>query len=208
MALSFLSSIGSALGTAGSAASGLAGPLGSIMSIFSALKGGDKVKQPESERYAISLLKALGTPGNSYVKQMQDEEMNNLFSGFESDIMSKILADRREKALGRSGVFFDPERRDENISQQISRGTPMLKQQAHQNAIQRILQAAGVGSYGQAQTKRDQLNFAGEAAQKDTMNAMGGYGGMLSQGTNALQNILKVFQGKTSPSSNGVIYWD
>jgi hypothetical protein len=206
--LEFLGSMAGGLGSAGSTLGSLAGPVGNIMSIFQALKGPEKVKQPASERYAISLLKALGTPGNSYVKQMQDEEFQNLFSGVRGDIMEKVLADRRERAMGRAGVFFDPERRDENIYQQISRGTPMLKQQASQNAIQRILQAAGVGTYGQSETKRDQLNFAAQAAQKDTMNAMGGYGGMISKGTDALQNILRTFQGKTTQSPNGVIYWD
>jgi hypothetical protein len=207
MALPFLSSLGTALSTAGQ----VAGPIGTILSAFG-IGGGKKQKEApmsEAERQSIALLMALGQPGNSLVKSMQDDELANLHSGFLSDINEKVLADRRENSMGRAPVFFDPERRDENIASQISRGTPMLKQQAHQNAIQRILQAAGVGGFAPMQQNRINAGLKAQAAEKDTLLAQGGIGGLLGKGTQGLQQILAALSGNTTRTGNGnTIYWD
>jgi hypothetical protein len=207
MVLPFLATIGSALGTAGK----MAGPLGSIMSIFSSLKGGNAQAPPmsDAERYSIKLLKALGQPNNSYVKSMEDAEFRDLREGVLSDINEKVLADRREGLMGRSPVFFDPERRDENIYSQVTRGTPALQQMAKQNAINRILTAAGVGNFAGAQDKRISSGLNAQAAQKESLLSQGGMGGLFNQGGDALSQLMKIFQGNTSQTRNGqTIYWD
>jgi hypothetical protein len=201
-----LGGLGGTLGTLGQ----LAGPVGSILSIFGG--GGNKAGPPpmsEAERYSISLLKALGQPNNSYVKSMEDAEFKNLREGVLSDINEKVLADRREGLMGRSPVFFDPERRDENIYSQITRGTPALQQMARSNAVSRILSAAGVGNFAGAQDKRISSGLNAQAAQKEASLSQGGLGGMLGQGGNALSQIMKILQGNTSQTGSGsVIYWD
>jgi hypothetical protein len=167
-----------------------------VMQILGAFKGSDKPKiqpMPESERYAISLLKALAEPNNSLLKQIQAEEFRGLRSGVQSDIKSKVLADRRENSMGRAPVFFDPERADENINYQISRGTPLLQQQSQQNAIQRILQAAGVGGYAGAESYRQQNYYGALAEQSKGKILQGGVTGRIGQGTDALQKILDIF---------------
>lgn len=171
--------------------------IGPIQQILGAIRGPEKPKmqpQPQSERYAISLLKALTDPNNSLLKSIQEEEFQGLRSGVQSDIKSKVLADRREQSMGRAPVFFDPERADENINYQISRGTPMLQQQSQQNAIQRILKAAGVGNYAGAESDRQQNFYAALGEQKKGELLQGGITGRLGQGNDALMQILKIFQ--------------
>lgn len=183
MALDFLNTISQAVGP--------------IQQILGAIRGPQKPKiqpQPAAEKYAMSLLRALADPGNSLLKSIQQEEFQNLRSGQQSDIKSKVLADRREQSMGRSPVFFDPERADENISYQISRGTPLLQQQAHQNAIQRILKAAGVGDYAGAESDRMQNYFAALGENEKTNALQGGITGRIGQTNDALQQILKIFQ--------------
>ncbi len=107
----------------------------------------------------MSYLQALAEPNNSLVKSLTDSNFQNLRSGQQMDINSKVLADRREQAMGRAPVYFDPERAGENINYQISRGTPMLQQQAQQNAINQILQAAGVGKFATNADTRQQNNL-------------------------------------------------
>lgn len=224
MALDFLSSI--AQGEWGKGLEGLsgtinsaAGPLQQILNAFGKKKTqsapslreqiesmATNFPQSEAERQAISLLQAIGQPGNSYVKALQDEEFQNLRGGVQSDIKSKVLADRREQSMGRSPVFFDPERADENINYQISRGTPMLKQQASQNAIERILKAAGVGSYAANADNRAQgnLNAMASLYAMDTLapsqsgakmqTQLPGLFGRAQEGLTGLQEILKIFK--------------
>jgi hypothetical protein len=173
-----------------------------VMQILGAIKGNSKPKiqpMPESERYAISMLKALSDPDNSLVEQLSDREFQTLRGAQQSDIRSKVLADRREGSMGRAPVFFDPERADENINYQISRGTPMLKQQSQQNAIQRILQAAGVGNYAAAESDRMQNYYAAMGENKKGEVMQGGILGRLGQGNDALQQILKIFQSQSGP---------
>lgn len=175
----------------------IAGAIGPVQQILGAIKGNKKPKQqpmPESERYAISLLKALADPNNTLVSSLADKEFQTLRGGQQSDIRSKVLADRRERSMGRAPVFFDPERADENIAFQISRGTPMLKQQSQQNAIQRILQAAGVGNYAGAESDRMQNYYAALGEQKKGDILQGGLSGRVGQGMDALQKILEIFQ--------------
>ena len=226
MALDFLGSIGNIAGTINQ----IAGPVGQIIG---ALRGNkpssyapslrDQIvkrsvnRQPsQAENQALSLLMALGQPNNSYVKSIQDEEFKNLHSGVQGDIRSKVLADRRERSMGRSNTFFDPERSDENIAYQISRGTPMLRQQAHKNAIERILEAAGIGEYAANADTREQnsLNSMASLYALDTLQPnMGGGGQMQSQapgllgriqgGLGGLDQILKIFQKTQKPEMFG-----
>lgn len=182
-----------------------------VMQILGAFKGSSKPKiqpMPESERYAISMLKALADPNNSLVEQLADKEFQTLRGAQQSDIKSKVLADRRERSMGRAPVFFDPERADENVNYQISRGTPMLKQQSQQNAIQRIMDAAGVGKYSGAESDRMQNYYAAMGENKKGDILQGGIMGRLGQGNDALQQILKIFQqsqtaGPPRPQSYG-----
>lgn len=188
----FLGTLGSLANTAGQ----VAGPLQSILSIFRG--GGNNEEErfvPESERYAKSLLMALAQPGNSMVQSLEDEELRKLKAGQGGDIMAKVLADRREAAMGRAPVFFDPERRDENIAHQLSRGTPMLMQQANQNAVQRILKAAGVKEFAKPEALREQayqetLLKRGSQPPADPFTSMNGN----------LKKILEAFN--RSPSFN------
>lgn len=177
---------------------------GPVQQILRAIKGPEKPKiqpQPESERYAISLLKALADPNNSYVQSLADKEFQTLRGGQQADIRSKVLADRREQSMGRAPVFFDPERADENIAYQISRGTPMLQQQSQQNAIDRILQAAGVGKYAGAESERQQNLYAAQGEFDKTNTAAGGIMGRINQGNDALKKILEIFQqGNSNPA--------
>jgi hypothetical protein len=220
MALEFLKDIGNLANTVNKTA-------GPLTQILGAIRGNKTPSAPtlrdqildrslnrrpsEHERYAVNLLKALGQPGNSYVNSVTDEEFRNLRGSAQADIRSKVLSDRRERSMGRSGTFFDPERADENIAFQISRGTPMLRQQAQQNAIKRILAAAGVGDFATAADARDQseLNSMASLYALDTLSPqtggstmqtqMPGLFGRSQQGLDGLQQILKIF----SENKNG-----
>jgi hypothetical protein len=206
MALPFLGTLGTVLNTAGQ----VAGPIGTILSAFGIGKSKQKqAPMSEAERYALSMLQAIGQPNNSLVKQLSDEEFANMHSGVLSDINEKVLADRRERSMGRAPVFFDPERRDENIASQISRGTPMLRQQAQQNAIQRILQAVGVGQFAPAQQNRINAGIKAQAADKETLLAQGGFGGIAKNISTGLQDILRAINGDKTPIGNSnTITWD
>jgi hypothetical protein len=70
----------------------------------------------------------------------------------------------------------------------------MLKQQSQQNAIQRILQAAGVGDYAGAESDRQQNYYAALGEQKKGELLQGGLTGRVGQGMDALQKILEIFQ--------------
>ena len=162
------------LGQASSAISDISGPASQIMGMFKSNKVAQPQRQavPAAETYAISLLKAIAQPGNSLVKQLAAEELQGLMAGQQSDIRSRVMADRRERAMGRAPVFFDPERADENIAFQLSRGGAGLQQQAQSNAVQRILEAAGVGKYAQAGADRESIYEDRQATRKETMAGM------------------------------------
>lgn len=194
--LDFLGNIGGIANTV----SQIAGPVGQILD---AVRGPQKLKKPvmeprpESERYAISLLKAIADPGNSLIQSLASQELENLVGGMQTDIRSKVLADRRERSMGRSNVFFDPERMDENISNQITRGTPMLRQQAQSNAIQRILEAAGVGNYGQAESQRTQNFYRAQGEYEKAKSLQPNRMSRMQSGLGGVQDILKLFQPET-----------
>lgn len=212
--LDFLGKIGDFAGTVNEAA-------GPISQILGAIRGGGnsgkapivkRPPQPKSEAYAIQLLQALAQPGNPQVKALAAEELQNLMSGFQGDIRSKVMADRREQSMGRSPVFFDPERADENIAYQISRGTPMLRQQAQANAIERIMNAAGVGNYSGAEYGREQdyqraMGASNEAAAGRTTTPQLG---RLESGISGLTDVLKIFKNYQNkqpayfPNSNSI----
>lgn len=185
---------------------------GPIQQIISAIKGPKKPvaqPQPAAEQYSISLLKALADPNNSLVRALADEEFRSMRGAQQGDIRSKVMADRRERSMGRAPVFFDPERADENIAYQISRGTPMLQQQAQQSAIQRILQAAGVGNFSGAESDRWKNHQGALAEYEKTKATAGGVLGRVGQANDALQKILDIFQqGRNQPQKASDIIWD
>lgn len=165
MALSFLGNIGKAIGGFTQAASPVFDIVGAIRG-YKDQRGFDKQQNqlfqeminrgasPE-EQYAQSLYKALAQPDNSLVNQLQGEEYQLLMNAINEGIQQKVLSDRREAAMGRRPTYFDPERADENISYQLTRGAPAALLQARQNAQNRITEAAsGVGGYSAASDKR------------------------------------------------------
>jgi hypothetical protein len=178
MPLNFLSNAATFLGKAGNAASTAQQIGGPLLDILGAIKGfnrkpvsagpSDKEQYaqyildmatnrqiPESERYAISMQKALAEPNNSLVGQLQGEEFQMLMDAINQGVQGKVLSDRREAAMGRRPTFFDPERQDENIAYQLTRGAPAAQYQARQNAMERIRQSAvGVGGFASAQDSR------------------------------------------------------
>lgn len=197
------------LGSLGNIANTISSVAGPVNSIINAIRGPQKVnipapKQPASEAYAISLLKALAEPGNSLVKSLAAEELRNLMGGMQSDIRSRVLADRRERSMGRAPVFFDPERADENIAFQISRGGAGLVQQAQNNAIARIMQAAGVGKFAPGEYGRSQDYQAalGAAREADINNPAPSTIDRITSGLSGLDKILQTFNTKNAPTSN------
>jgi len=130
--------------------------------------------------------------------------------GLQSEIRSKVLADRREGAMGRSPVFFDPERADENIAFQVSRGAPGIRAAAGKSALQRILDAAGVGQYADNQDERYQGNLNALDSlyawneKNPQQNAMTKNVSRLQQGVGGLQQILDIFgKGKKASGHMG-----
>lgn len=174
---------------------------GPLQQILAAIKGPSKPKAPPSEQTAKALLLALAQPNNSLVKTLAEEEFRNMRNASQMDIQSRVLADRRERSMGRAPVFFDPERADENIAYQISRGAPMLQQQAQKSAIQRILQAAGVKEFAGPEALREQ------EYQKTVLN-QGGVPGRIDQGLKGLEQILKIFRGGQQPPDTPGIQWN
>ena len=203
MALDFLNDIGNFLG-------GVSNFVSPVSSILGAIRGPQEItvpkpQTPASETYAISLLKAIAQPGNSLVKSLAAEELRNLMSAQQGDIRSKVLADRRERSMGRAPVFFDPERADENIAFQISRGGPMLAQQAQSNAIQRIMSAAtGTGGFAGAQYGRSQdyQNALGAAREANIQNPMPNTLSRMNTGITGIQQILSTINNKTPAPTN------
>lgn len=188
MALDFLNDISSAIG-----------PIGQILS---AIRGGgdrNSVDGPlppsEAERYSTSLLKALADPNNSLVKQMTEEERRGGMAALERSIQAKVLADRREQSMGRSPVFFDPERADENINYQLTRGAGGVEDQARTNAMNRILAAAGVGNFARNQDTKAQNYQAALGARAEGQLASGNTGvqSRLQTGLDGLQKIIQLF---------------
>lgn len=208
--LDFLGGIGSIANTINDFAS-------PVKSILGAIRGPEtppmprKPQTPAAETYAIGLLKALAQPGNSLIKSLAAEELQNLMAGQQSSIRSMVLADRRERSMGRAPVFFDPERADENISFQLSRGGAKYAQQAQENAIARIMKAANVGNYADEQYGRSQ-DYLGALSERDeTLAKMRQMGQLpntmerLGSGLSGIQQILTSINNKTNatPTNTG-----
>jgi hypothetical protein len=209
MALGFLSDIANVV-------SGVSGPLGQILGAIGGnkndrqnddlrkkiIKMSTNFPQSEAERQSIALRLALADPNNSLVKALTAQEERSGSDALQSEIRSKVLADRREAAMGRAPVFFDPERADENINFQTTRGAPGIKAQAQRSAMERILAAAGVGNFASTQDQRYQGNLNAlaslytmnkESPQQDNVARTSGY---LQQGIGGLQQIMDLFSKK------------
>ena len=165
MALGFLTNVENIAGTIGQ----IAGPIGQIIS---AVRGPEDVPQvqptptPAAETEAIRLLRALADPGNTRIQQLQREEFEQLANALSQGLRGQVLAGRREESLGRRRPFFDPERQDEALAFQLSRGLPALQQQARSNVIDRILAAAGQGEFAPGQAQRIRGDIAAQAARQ------------------------------------------
>ena len=199
MALGFLTDIGNIAQTVG----GLVDP---VSQIVQAVRGPRDVPQvqpiatPAAETESLRLLQALADPGNELVQQLQQEEFEQLAQALSQGIRAQVLAGRREESLGRTRPFFDPERQDEAISFQLSRGLPQLQQTARTNALNRILQAAqGVGGFAPAQGQRITGDIAARGArateQAAREQAAGGTAGRIQQGLGGLERLLQAIQG-------------
>lgn len=212
MALNFLTNALGAVGSGLNSVNQYAGPLQSILGAIQGTKNNKNQREyekrildmainrppTEAEKYSISMQKAVADPNNSLVKQLQGEEYQMLMNAINQGVQSKVLSDRREAALGRRPTFFDPERADENISYQLSRGAPAALLQSRNNAMDRILQAArGVGGFSREQSGRYQ----------SALNAMGTdyarrYGEGSQPQTNTMQKILQTIQNLSSTFGN------
>lgn len=213
---SIFGNIGSALRATSNASnifSSIASPVQQILGAVKKQKNPVNYVQmpsaPEAESYSVELLKELANPNSALLASLSAEENSALNAAQQSDIMERILADRRERAMGRANVFFDPERTDENISYQVSRAAGGLQSQARSNALNRILAAAkGVGGFAPAQTQREQtyrsaLGTAqeGRAMQPSKIQRM-------QSGIGGLQQILDIFNNKTTLPNGETIQWN
>lgn len=163
-----LSAILSGLSTAAGAINNIASPVSSILGAIRGFKGAESVQATpasSSERYAIDLLKEISDPNSELVAQLTESEAQSLRNALNEGLRGQVLADRRERSLGRSNVFFDPERQDEAIAYQLSRGAPYIEQSARANAINRILSSAtGVGRYSPLGQERIRGDIAARGA--------------------------------------------
>ena len=113
-----------------------------------------------AERYSLPLLKALADPNSPILRNLAAQEQEGLMGGLQDSIQEQVLANRREMAMGRQPTLFNPERQDEAINYQLTRGGAAMHQQAQQNALQRIIQAVtGVGGYAPAQQDRQGIRM-------------------------------------------------
>ena len=192
MALQFLQSALSSIG-----------PLSQILGAVRGITGQRKQRKlfgeianqgaSEEEKYAISRQMALAEPNNSLVNSLQDEEFQLLMNALNQGIRGKVLSDRRESSLGRRPTYFDPERADENISFQLSRGAPAALLQARQNALSRIQGAAtGVGAFAPASSQRQTARLG---ARQDTLD----YNSQQNP-LSSIQTILEAIQGISGAS--------
>ena len=207
MALGFLKDIADVAETV----TEIAGPVGQIIG---AIRGPRDVPQvqpipvPAAETESIALLRALADPGNELIQQLQREEFEGLTQALSQGLRAQVLAGRREESLGRRRPFFDPERQDEALAFQLSRGLPALQQQARQNAINRVLAAAGVGQFAGGQQQRTLGNIAAQGQRQAEIaareQAAGGTFRRAQTGIEGLERILEAL-GQNIPQTSGPI---
>lgn len=192
----------------------LSGPVGQIVG---AIRGPRDVPQveplaaPPAETEAMRLLAALADPGNERIAQLRQEEFQQLAQALSQGIRGQVLADRRERSLGRAGAFFDPERQDEALSLQLSRGLPALQQQAQSNVLDRILAAVQQGNFAPGQQQRILGDTAARGARQQEIASReqesGGAFGRFERGLGGLTQILEALNrpSRTPPTSEDLL---
>jgi hypothetical protein len=164
----------------------------SALSAAKNVAGGYRPTQAENAQLqAMSnrerLLKALTNPNDPILKNIEAHESTQLRNDTQSALSELLASDRRAQSMGRRS-YFNPERRDESISQFLSKQAAPNMAKARSNALQRIMDAAQ-GYSGQA-TGYGNMVAGQQAAQtqdrskQSTLFGMGadalGQGGSLS----------------------------
>lgn len=91
------------------------------------------------------LLRALTNPDDVLLKNMAAQEATQLRGDTQTALADLLSADRRAQLLGRRS-YFNPERRDESISQFLTKEAAPTMAKARSNALKRIMDAAGAYS--------------------------------------------------------------
>ena len=89
-----------------------------------------------ADRLATSYL----NPNDVITRNLQDAEMKGLTSETQRGLTDLLNADRRAQLLGRRS-YFNPERRDESISQYLTRSGDRNTESARVNTLNRIMSA-------------------------------------------------------------------
>lgn len=207
MSLSFLTDFGNVVGE-------IAGPVGQIIT---AIRGPEEVPEvqpiptPPAETESIRPLRALSDPGNFLIEQLRKEEFEQLAQALSQGIRGQVLADRRERSLGRSNSFFDPERQDEALAFQLSRGLPALQLQAKSNVVDRILAAAQQGNFAGSQQQRILGDIAAQGARQAEVAAreqeIGSVFDRFQTGLGGLSKVLEAINGgvRRNPTSEDLL---
>lgn len=210
MVLGFLRDISGVASTVGDVAQTFSQFRDPVSQIVSAVRGPRDVPQvdpipvPAAESQASELLSTLADPDSPLLQQIQRQEFESLAQALSQGIRGQVLAGRREESLGRRRPFFDPERQDESIAFQLSRGLPALQQRARENAINRILTAAGVGQFAPAQAERIRGDIAAQAARQTEVASREQQAGTsadrFERGLGGLEELLKELGGLSTRS--------
>lgn len=203
MAFGFLNTISSAIGPVSQILNAVrgfkgGGGGGSSLPQYSAEYGMNPLNRAptEAETQANALYKALLDPNSPILKQLAEQDRTTNLSNFQEQIKALQLADQRQKSMGRSSAFFNPERADETVNYLTSRAMPKLTDAGLTNAQARVLQAAqGMGGFKDVQYLRQNANFgtmAGDIEARTRMGTQtpGGYGNIQS-GISGIQQLLK-----------------
>lgn len=157
------------MGGLNSALGGQGLALSEILSLFGANQAINKynVATP-SENASLALYQAMLNPNSPQMKTLTAQSREQGLADFQNQIREMQLADRRERAMGRSNTFFNPERADEQVSYLTSRGLPNINSMAQNNALQMIANAAkGISGFKGDQRMRmdiDENNMVSEFA--------------------------------------------
>jgi hypothetical protein len=146
----------------------IAGP---AQNIFGAVKGYRDEKRlrkgilnqgpTEQEKFLNFLYGELAKPDSAYINRLTEQERTRMAGDLSKAINEQVLANRRERSLGRAAPFFDPERADETQSYILSRAGGEMGTQARGNVIENLLASAkGMAPLAdaEAQRRREKLN--------------------------------------------------
>ena len=184
----------------------IAGP---AQSIFGAIKGYRDEKRlrkdilnqgpTEQEKFLNFLYGELAKPDSAYINRLTEQERTRMAGDLSKAINEQVLANRRERALGRAAPFFDPERADETQSYILSRAGGEMETRARGNVIENLLTSAkGLSPLAdiEAQRRKDKLNartefFGLDRSQGDPLQRLFSEGGL----GNSIQELLGAIKG-------------